>query len=528
VPVYLGFDCATQGLTAIAIEVGGAERRRVLLQRSLRFDDALPAYGTVDGVLPDADPLVVRSSPLMWAEALDTLMGVVVAELGDDVRRIVAVSGSAQQHGSVYLRAEADAVLARLHPARPLADQLRDAFSVETAPVWMDASTSAQCAAITRALGGPDAVARLTGSRAFERFTGPQIRKLHETDPAAYARTARIHLVSSYLASLLAGASMPVDTGDASGTNLMDLRRGGWADAALEATAPGLRDRLPPVVPPATVVGRLSPWWTARHGLPPAKLVAWTGDNPSSLVGVGVVEPGTVAVSLGTSDTLFTVMDRFEPDPSGTAHVFGAPTGDFMSLVCFRNGSLARERVRDRFGLDWDGFSHLLDATSPGNGGALMLPWFEPEITPRVDTPGVHRLRLAEDDAGANVRGVVEGQMLAMRAHSRWTASRVERIHATGGAARNTALLQVMADVFAAPVHRIDVANSACLGAALRAVHADAASRGRTTSWDDVLAGFAEPNPSLAVRPRPAAVAVYHRLESAWVELEHRTLRKMR
>jgi len=526
-PVYLGFDCATQGLTAIAIEAEGPERR-VLLQRSLRFDEALPAYGTVDGVLPDADPLVVRAPPLMWAEALDTMMGIVTAELGDDVRRIAAVSGSAQQHGSVYLRAEADDVLARLDPAHPLADQLHDVFAVERAPVWMDASTSAQCADITLALGGPDAVARLTGSRAFERFTGPQIRKLHETDPAAYARTARIHLVSSYLASLLAGAPMPVDTGDGSGMNLMDLRRGRWADAAVAATAPGLGDRLPPVVPSATVVGRLSPWWTARHGLPPAKLVAWTGDNPSSLVGVGVVGADTVAVSLGTSDTLFTIMNRFEPDPSGTAHVFGAPTGAFMSLVCFRNGSLARERVRDRFGLDWDGFSRLLDTTPPGNGGALVLPWFEPEITPGVGTPGVRRLGVAEDDAGGNVRGVVEGQMLAMRVHSRWTAPRVDRIHATGGAARNTALLQVMADVFDAPVHRIDVANSACLGAALRALHADAASRDRPVPWEDVVAGFAEPNPSLAVRPRPAAAEVYRRIEPAYRELEHRVLEEIR
>lgn len=525
-PVYLGFDCATQGLTAVAIEVAGAERR-VLLERSLRFDEALPAYGTVDGVLPDADPLVVRSSPLMWAEALDTMMGLVAADLGDDVRRVAAVSGSAQQHGSVYLRAEADEVLGHLDPARPLADQLRDVFAFEHAPVWMDASTSAQCAAITRALGGAAAVARLTGSRTFERFTGPQISKLHETDPEAYDRTARIHLVSSYLASLLAGAAMPIDTGDGSGMNLMDLRRGRWADAALDATAPGLRGRLLTVVPSATVVGRLSPWWTARHGLPPAKLVAWTGDNPSSLVGVGVVAPGTVAVSLGTSDTLFTIMDRFEPDPSGTAHVFGAPTGDFMSLVCFRNGSLARERVRDAFGLDWDGFSRLLDETPPGNGGALMLPWFEPEITPSVEVAGIHRLHLAESDAGANVRGVVEGQMLAMRLHSRWTAPRVDRIHATGGAARNSALLQVMADVFAAPAHRIDVANSACLGAALRAFHADAASRGRPAPWEDVVAGFAEPNPSLAVRPRPAAVEVYRRLAPAYEELERRTLREI-
>jgi xylulokinase len=525
-PIYVGLDCATQSLTAIAIEVEEG-RRGVLFERSLRFDDALPAYGTVDGVLPHPDPLVVHASPLMWAEALDTMMAWVAEELGADVRRLAAVSGSAQQHGSVYLRAEAGPVLAGLDPGRALAPQLDGVFAVERAPVWMDASTAPQCAEITDALGGAEAVARLTGSRAFERFTGPQIRKLWQTDPEAWARTAHVHLVSSYLASLLAGATMPIDTGDGSGMNLLDVRRGRWAGAAVEATAPGLRDRLPPVVHPATVVGRLSRYWTARHGLPPARLVAWTGDNPSSLVGVGVVAPGTVAVSLGTSDTLFTLLDGFALDPSGTAHVFGAPTGGLMSLVCFRNGSLARVRVRDAFGLDWDGFSRLLRDTPPGNHGALMLPWFEPEITPRVEAPGVHRLGFTQDDACANVRGVVEGQMLAMRQHARWAAPRVERIHATGGAARNGALLQVMADVFDAPVHRIDVANSACLGAALRAAHADAAANHQAVGWDEVVSGFAEPNPALAVKPDPAAVEVYEKLAVVYGEYEKRVLTEM-
>lgn len=525
-PVYLGFDCATQGLTAIAIDVEGTERR-VLLERSLRYDEALPDYGTVGGVLPDADPLVVRSPPLMWAEAMDTMMGHVADELGDDLSRVAAIGGSAQQHGSVWLGAGAETALTSLDPAHPLAEQLAGTLSVDRSPVWMDASTSAECAEITLALGGADAVARATGSRATERFTGPQIRRLHRTDPAAYARTARIHLISSWMATLLAGTEAPIDRGDGSGMNLMDLEAGAWSDPALVATAPGLRERLPSVARSTTVVGVLSAYWTRRYGFPPAKVVAWTGDNPSSLVGVGVVAPGTVAVSLGTSDTIFTLMRHRALDPSGTAHVFGAPTGDLMSLVCFRNGSLARERVRDAFGLDWEGFSRLLRLTTPGNGGALMLPWFEPEITPPVRTPGAHTVRLPADDAGANVRAVVEAQMLAMRLHARWAAPRVERIHATGGAARNTELLQVMADVFGAPVHRIDVTNSACLGAALRALHADRDSDGRPLDWEEVVAGFAEPNPALAVRPDAMATERYRRLELEYARFEERTLAEM-
>src|SRR5256886_13664849 len=118
-----------------------------------------------------------------------------------------------------------------------------------------------------------------------------------------------------------------------------------------------------------------------------------------------------------------------------------------MALVCFKNGSLARERVRDAYGLEWHGFSRLLRDTPPGNRGAIMLPWFEPEVTPPVLEAGVRRYGLDAGDAAANVRAVIEAQMLATARHAGWMGERVVAIHATGGAAQNRAILQVMADV---------------------------------------------------------------------------------
>ncbi|MGD2068286.1 MAG: FGGY-family carbohydrate kinase [Gemmatimonadota bacterium] len=544
-PIYLGLDCGTQSLNALAVEIEGLERR-VLFEHSLPFDEAFPRYGTRHGVYREEDPLVVTSSPLMWADALDTMLGRAAEALGPDVGRVAAVSGSAQQHGSVYLRAGADARLASLDPSRPLAGQLEGAFAVERSPVWMDASTGPWCAAITEAVGGPEVLARHTGSRAFERFTGPQIRKLRETRPAAWAETDRVHLVSSYLATLLLGSHAPVDRGDGAGMNLLDLHTGDWWEPALLATAPGLRAKLPRPVPSDTVVGRLHPYWAGRHGLPRCRVVAWTGDNPSSLIGLGVVGTGTTAISLGTSDTVFTIMTEPSVDPAGTAHVFGAPTGGFMSLVCFRNGSLARERVKDRFGLDWAGFSSALRATPPGNRGALMIPWFEAEITPPVARPVPLTEGLDDEDGPAWVRACVEGQMVAMRRHSSWAAPDVVRIHATGGAARNRELLQVMADVFEAPVHVVDVRNAACLGAALRAAHADLSavgpgdpgpprggapgrkdslrSRGGEAGWAEVLKGFVVGPREGAIEPRSGAGEVYRALSRKHAALEARAL----
>ena len=521
--IYLGLDSSTQSLTAVAIEVDGP-RRRVVFQHSFAFDAELPTYGTRAGVLPGSDPGVVTAPPRMWAEALDRLMGVVARESGLPLGGTRAIAGSAQQHGSVYLTAAAGAALAALDPAHPLVGQIAGIFARDDAPIWMDASTAEQCEAITAALGGPDALARLTGSRAFERFTGPQIRKYAEQDPAGYARTDRIHLVSSFLASLLAGRHAPIDHGDGGGMNLMDLAGRRWAPAALRATAPDLERRLPALAPSETVVGTLAPYWTRRYGFPPAKVVAWSGDNPSSLIGTGIVREGRLAVSLGTSDTLFAFLREPRFDPSGTGHVFGSPTGDYLTLTCCRNGSLARDRVRREHGLDWEGFSNALRHTPAGNGGAILLPWFEPEITPTVPAPGARRYGLDPTDGPANVRAVVEAQMLALALHSHWMGVRVEGIHATGGAARNREILQVMADVFAADVYQLDVANSACLGAALRAYHADLASDERRLPWDEVVAGFAEPAAGTRVHPVPAHVARYVELRKVYAACEAHAL----
>ena len=520
--LYLGLDCSTQSVSAIVLGVDG-EERRIVLEHEVVFDRDLPAYGTTHGVLQSDDPLVAHSPPLMWAEALDRLLGDLAAS-GLDRHLVRAIAGSAQQHGSVYLSGAFGPSLAQLDPEQPLADQLRPVLTRRTSPIWMDASTAEECAEITRAVGGAARLAALTGSRAFERFTGPQIRRFFKREPDAYARTRRIDMVSSFMASLLVGAPAPLDPGDASGMNLMALESARWLPDVLDATAPQLDARLPSIVPPDSILGCLSGYWQTRHGFPPARIVVWTGDNPSSLVGTGLVGTGRISISLGTSDTIFGPMRAPHVDPSGTGHVFGAPIGGFMGLTCFRNGSLARERVRDAYGYDWPGFSAALASTPPGNGGALMLPWFEPEITPPVASPTVHRLNLDAADAARNVRAVVEAQMMSMANHSGWMGEHVRVSYATGGASANREILQVMADVFGAQVYQFRVTNAACLGAALRAWHADAAASRSPVDWDDVVRGIAEPVIASRVAPHADAVRVYEALRPRYADFERHSL----
>jgi xylulokinase len=170
-------------------------------------------------------------------------------------------------------------------------------------------------------------------------------------------------------------------------------------------------------------------------------------------------------------------MEKPVTDPQGFGHVFGNPAGGFMSLICFRNGSLSREALRDQLGLDWSAFDRKgLAATPAGNGGNRMLPFFGPEITPRRDFSGPVRKGTPEFEAGQNppaqVRALLEGQFLNMRLHSQWIGEKAELIRLTGGASQNDGIAQLVADIFQAPVERFAIANGAGLGAALRAAHA--------------------------------------------------------
>jgi len=512
VPYYLGLDCSTQSLTAAVIEGDPARPHEwsFAAERVVKFDD-LP-FDSSHGVIPDDEPLIAHASPIMWAAGLEMVMGR-LARHGLDVKSIAAVSGAAQQHGSVYLNADADRALATMAIAAPI-------FSRRTSPIWMDASTTTECREIEAAAGGAAMLAQHTGSRAFERFTAAQIRKFWKEDPAAYERTSRIHLVSSYLASLLIGRHAPLDPGDASGMNLMDLTASDWWQPAVDACAPDLTRRLPRIVASHSVIGALSRFWQDRFGYPPAAVIAWTGDNPSSLIGSGLVREGQLAISLGTSDTIFGPMREPRVSVTGEGHVFGAPTGEFMAITVFSNGSLAREQVRDMFALDWKRFSEVLRETPAGNQGRMLLPWFEPEITPRVTTPGIARHELDEGDAPGHVRAVVEAQMMAMKRHSQWMGVTPSSIRATGGAAANDAILQVMADVFGVPVTRAAESNTSALGAALRALHGAAAASGQPLEWDAIVERLDQD--TAVIRPDERAHAIYQELIPRYAAFEAR------
>uniref|UniRef100_A0A8C1WBT2 Xylulose kinase n=1 Tax=Cyprinus carpio TaxID=7962 RepID=A0A8C1WBT2_CYPCA len=450
----------------------------VIVQSSVQFDSELPEFRTRGGVHIHDDKLTVTSPALMFVK----------------------------QHGSVFWRKGARQTLNHLDPQKHLHLQLQECFALQDCPVWMDSSTSDQCQFLEAAVGGAQRLADITGSRAYEVRLTPKTPEISQYLHSSKFRASRISLISSFASSLFLGDYAPIDFSDGSGMNLMDIFERRWSQVCLDAAAPQLAERLGDLMPSAAVLGCVSLYYTERFGFAPScKVVAFTGDNPGSLAGMRLQE-GDLAVSLGTSDTVFLWIR--DPRPSTEGHIFCNPVdcGAYMALICFKNGSFPRERIRDECaGGSWERFSGALRSTPMGNHGNLGMYFDVMEITPPA--AGVHRFnaegqRVSWFEQDVEIRALLEGQFLAKRVHAEKLGYKIR--DAVVMLSDDEACLQVLSDVFNAPVYTIDVTDSACLGCAYRALHALEAGTG--ASFTEMLRNA--PEPQLAARPTPGAQEV--------------------
>ncbi|KAF9931569.1 hypothetical protein BGZ67_005236 [Mortierella alpina] len=571
-PLFLGLDLSTQQLKAIALETDTESNDHSAVKThssfAVHFDSDLPHYHTQGGVTvqpqrddaTDLEERGVATTPvLMWVEALQHLFDKMkLAKFPFD--RVRAISGAAQQHGSVYWSHEAQNAFQELqHPSgSPLTTLFKDAFTLYQSPIWQDTSTTSQCQELEVFLGAQDEkdayastktsvrlrgtrrLAERTGSRAYERYTGSQILKIVQRMPEAYLATERISLVSSFLATILMAKYAAIDVADGSGMNLLDIETKTWDVQLAGFVSQGgansqhyqrqgnrgssLVEKLGEVdASGKEIQGRLSKWFVDRYGFSKdVNIVSFTGDNPATVMAMKA-QPGDAIVSLGTSDTLLLYTDNHG---SALKHVDDPKEADatlsigylchpvdphgYLMLYCAKNGSLAREKVRDLYaGGDWDLFSQYLqngmqsDADSTAEDGttsAIGFYFFDREIWPPVR--GVSRFQdgKAVDEFSAqgstkdqdesrnrmNILAICESQFLAMRLRSSQVGSEstsssesmapsgISRILATGGASSNKTLLQLLSNVFGVPVVSMGSddqqgAGSAAWGAARKA-----------------------------------------------------------
>lgn len=518
-PLYLGFDLSTQQLKAILVSSDLA----VVSEAKVDFDaDFGEKYSLAKGVLVNSNEGEVFAPVAMWLESLDLVLDR-MRQRKAPLDRVRGISGACQQHGSVFWSDAAAKELSSLSPDQPLVEQLTGAFSHPFAPNWQDHSTQAECDEFDHKLGSKQKLAEVTGSAAHHRFTGPQIMRMRRKRPEVYANTSRISLVSSFLASLFLGAIAPLEISDACGMNLWDIAGDDWSAPLLELTAGGGTDQVDALRAKLGEVrrdgggsmGAISSYFVNKYGFSSDCQVApFTGDNPATILALPL-RPGDAIVSLGTSTTFLMSTSHYQPDES--YHFFNHPTtpGQYMFMLCYKNGGLAREKVRDALPAassysnpdsasdPWATFNKAVLETPPlncregTNLANLGLYFYLPEIVPNVRagtwrytcsaSDGSQLGEAASDawDTTKDARAIVESQILSLRLRSQSLVDRPDkaqrlpaqprRIYLVGGGSLNPAIARVVGDVLggAEGVYRLDVGGNACaLGGAYKAVWA--------------------------------------------------------
>src|SRR5437870_5164476 len=308
-----------------------------------------------------------EQEPAVWIAALGTAIR---DALRGQQFAIEGIGASGQQHGLVAL---------------DVADR-----PVRAAKLWNDTTTTHECAILTEKLGGNDRVLELTGNLLLPGYTAPKIAWLAAHEPDEYARTARMCLPHDYLNLWLTGEFV-TEPGDASGTAYFDVRTRRYSQVVLAA----IDDRrdlvrtLPRIAQSLSVVGVLRSEAAGVLGIAAGIPVsAGGGDNMCAAIGCDIVAEGPVAVSLGTSGTVFAYRSTAAMDPLGEAAAFCDSTGGWLPLAATLNCTSATEWARELFAMD----HAAVDAAvaSGGAAGLAFLPYLSGERTPnRPEAAGV-------------------------------------------------------------------------------------------------------------------------------------------
>ena len=220
---------------------------------------------------------------------------------------------------------------------------------------------------------------------------------------------------------------------------------------------------LPEVLAAEAVAGE----WGATG----ATVGAGTGDNMAAALGLGL-QPGDLALSLGTSGTACTVSDTPAADPTGTVAGFADATGRYLPLVCTMNATKVTDAVARLLGVDQARFDALALEAPAGAGGLVLVPYLDGERTPnRPDATGLLTGLRADVTPAQLARAAVEGVVcnLLAGADALETTTARGTVFLIGGAARSGAYRQVVADLTGRPVQVPDEQELVAGGAAVQA-----------------------------------------------------------
>ena len=490
----VGIDASTTATKAVLVDEAGT----VVGIGSSAYGYDIPQPGWTE-----------QSADLWWDGAVIAIREV-LASTGVAGEEVAAVGLTGQMHGLVLLD-DADRVL------RP-------------AILWNDQRTAHACDEIREAVG-PERLIAITGNTALTGFTAPKLVWVRDHEPEVWSRVAHVLLPKDYVRLRLTGEHA-LDKADGAGTLLFDLDARDWSPAVLDALRIDRR-WLPPTFEGPEVTGRVTPAAAGATGLRAGTpVVAGGGDQSANAVGVGAVEPGVVALSLGTSGVVFATTERALRDPAGQVHAFcHAVPGRWhlMTVMLSAAGSLRWFRDTLAPGEDFGPLVGSATAASAAFDGLFFLPYLTGERSPHPDPQarGAFVGLSITQERPHLTRAVLEGVAFGLRdGLDQMTATGMPapaQIRASGGGTASPLWRQILADVLDAELATVSTTEGAAFGAALLG----GVGAGWHPSVEDAAAAFVRVSPAASPgpdAPRYAeAHATYRSLYPALAPIFHAT-----
>jgi xylulokinase len=438
VAYVVGIDASTTATKAVLVDEAGT----VVGIGSSAYGYDIPQPGWTE-----------QSAELWWDGAVVAIREV-LASTGVAGEEVAAVGLTGQMHGLVLLD-DADRVL------RP-------------AILWNDQRTARACDEIREAVG-PERLIAITGNTALTGFTAPKLVWVRDREPEVWSRVAHVLLPKDYVRLRLTGEHA-LDKADGAGTLLFDLEARAWSPEVLDALRIDGR-WLPPTFEGPEVTGEVTATAAEATGLRAGTpVVAGGGDQSANAVGVGAVEPGVVALSLGTSGVVFATTERALRDPAGQVHAFCHAVPDrwhLMTVMLSAAGSLRWFRDTLAPGEDFGALVGSATEATAAFDGLFFLPYLTGERSPHPDPQARGAfvgLSITHDRAHLT-RAVLEGVAFGLRdGLDQMTATGMPapaQIRASGGGTASPLWRQILADVLDAELATVSTTEGAAFGAAL-------------------------------------------------------------
>lgn len=442
----VGIDSSTQSCKVVVVDVDSGE---IIAEASAPHPDGT----SVD--------------PRKWLDALRSAW----RDAGVDRRSdVVGVSVAGQQHGLVTVDRE----------GRPVRDAL----------LWNDVRSAPQAARMITDHGMAwwmEAV----GMTPVSSMTLAKLAWLRENEPDSAARVHRVMLPHDWLTLHLTGEFV-TDRSDASGTGYFNASDNRYRPELVEEYF-GTVPQLPRVLTADQAAGSLRTEWGGA-GSTPVVVGAGAGDNAAAALGLGL-EPSEVAVSVGTSGTVFACSPEPVVDPTGVTAGFADATDRYLPLLCTINAARVMTSTAALLGADLEEFTRLAAAGPSDAGGMTLLPYFDGERTPNLPEAtgrmtGLTRKSLTRENLARAAVLSVANSLADCLDILRGLDVAVGRTLLIGGGARSAALRSVLPDTMGTRVSVPRAGEYVALGAARQAAWVATGSRPR---WPRAIDAVLEP-----------------------------------